>query len=129
MEPGKPPVKITGTETVRAFGDAWIVSEGKAQTPDGQHIIMLGYNPQKRRFVGTFVDSGTPHLWVYDGSLAGDTLTLESEGPSMADDGTMATYRDVIEIVSDDHWVLRSLMPGDNGSWQEFMAMHNYRKK
>lgn len=64
---------------------------------------------------------------AYRGSLAGDVLTLESEGPSMTGPGT-TTYHDVIEVVGDDHFVLRSRVPGDNGQWREFMALH-YRRK
>ena len=70
------------------------------------------------------------HLWVYDGSLdaTGKVLTLDSEGPSMAGDGTLAKYQDVVEIVSHDHRVLRSRVLGEDGGWREFMTAH-YRRK
>jgi hypothetical protein len=32
-------------------------------------MMTLGYDPPKRRFVGTFNDSMMTHLWVYDGAL------------------------------------------------------------
>lgn len=71
------------------------------------------------------------HLWVYDGSLdaAEKVLALDAEGPSMAGDGKMAQYRDVIEFKNDDHRVLTSHVRGDDGTWQAFMTAHYRRRK
>jgi len=38
------------------------------------------------------------NLWIYEGALDGDVLTLESEGPSMKGDGALGKYRDIIEF-------------------------------
>ena len=72
----------------------------------------------------------TSHMWKYEGSLdeTSKILTLEAEGPSMADPSKMAKYRDVIEVKSDDHRVLTSAMQGADGKWTTFMTM-NYRRK
>ncbi len=40
----------------------------------------------------------------------------------------MAQYHDVIEIVSPDHRILRSLAQGEDGQWVQFMEAH-YRRK
>jgi hypothetical protein len=32
-------------------------------------LMTLGYNPQTRRYTGTWVGSMMTHLWVYDGWL------------------------------------------------------------
>ena len=87
-------------------------------------------DPQKKRFVGTFIGSMMTNLWVYDGALdtAERTLTLDAEGPSMAGPGKMAQYKDAIEFKSDDHRVLTSHMLGDDGKWHGFMTA-NYRRK
>jgi hypothetical protein len=45
----------------------------------------------------------------------------------MAGDGTMATYRDVIEVTGDDHRVLTAHVLGDDGTWQQFMTS-TYRR-
>jgi hypothetical protein len=132
MGPDKPPEKAKGTESVRPLGGLWIVGEGKSLMPSGEPantMLTLGFDPQKKRFVGTWVGSMMTHLWVYNGELdaAEKVLTLDTEGPSMSDDGTMAKYQDVIELVSDDHRILRSRVLGDDGQWQEFMVSH-YRR-
>jgi len=134
MEPGKPNETCKGTESVRSLGGLWILAEGQGEMPGGGPATMLmtlGYDPQKQRFVGTWVGSMMTHLWVYDGALdaAERVLTLEAEGPHMAAEGKMAKYRDVIELESDDHRVLTSHMLGDDGKWNKFMTAHYRRKK
>lgn len=129
-EPGGPPTKYTGTESVRSLDGVWVLCEGRGDTPGSATTIMtLGYDPLKRRYVGTFLGSMMTHLWVYDGETdpAGQVLTLETEGPSFTDDGKMAKYKDAIEFKSDDHRVLTSNVQGDDGTWHEFMTSH-YRR-
>jgi hypothetical protein len=132
--PGEPPTKSTGTERVRAVGDVWMVAEGEGEMPGGgigTSVMTLGYDPQKKRFVGTWIGSMMTHLWLYDGALdAGKkVLTLDSEGPSMKGDGTLAKYQDAIEVKSDDHRVLTSRVLGEDGKWTLFMTAHYRRKK
>jgi Protein of unknown function (DUF1579) len=134
MEPGKPPEKFRGTESVRSLGGLWILAEGEGEMPGGGAATMmltLGYDPQKKRYVGTWIGSMMTHLWVYDGALdaAERVLTLEAEGPSMAGEGKMAKYKDVIEFKSDDHRVLTSHMLGEDGQWHGFMTAHYRRRK
>jgi hypothetical protein len=132
MEPGKPSEKFKGTESVRSVGGLWIVAEGRGEMPGGGTatlMMTLGYDPQKQRYVGTWIGSMMTHLWVYDGTLdaAGRVLTLDAEGPSMVTEGKMAKYQDVIELKSDDHRVLTSRILGDDGAWRDFMTA-NYRR-
>jgi hypothetical protein len=133
MEPGKPLEKFTGTETVRSLGDLWILAEGKGEMPGGgaaAMVLTLGYDPQKKRYVGTWVGSMMTHLWVYDGVLdaGGKTLTLDTEGPDMYVEGKMSKYRDIYEFKSDDHRTLTSHVTGADGTWQVMMKA-SYRRK
>lgn len=132
MGPDAPPAVCSGTESVRSLGDLWILSEGQSKMPDGSPattLMTLGYDPQKKRFVGTFVGSMMTCLWVYEGELdeAERVLTLNAEGPDFSVPGKMASYKDVIEIKSDDHRVLSSHFLGEDGEWLRFMTA-NYRR-
>ena len=133
MGPDAPPAKFAGTESVRSIGDIWVVGEGKGDMPgcsgEGLTMVTLGFNPQTSRFVGSWVGSMMNHMWVYDGWLEGNTLTLESQGPDFSDPTKISTYRDVAELVDDDHRVLRSQGQGPDGSWFEFMRCDYYRAK
>lgn len=134
MEPGKPPFKFTGTETVRSIGGLWIVCEGRGKTPTGEPattLLTLGYDPKKNRYVGTWIGSMMTYLWVYNGEMDATekVLTLNVEGPSMADPGKTQQYKEVIEFKSDDHRVFSSHMLGEDGKWTQIMTAHYHRKK
>lgn len=133
MEPGKPPEKFAGSESVRSMGGLWVVCEGQGEMCGGgtaTTLMTLGYNPQKKQYVGTWIGSMMTNLWVYDGSLDSTekVLTLNAEGPVLGAEGKLGKFRDVIEIKSDDHRVLTSHMLGDDGVWHQFMTA-NYRRK
>jgi hypothetical protein len=134
-ENGQPPTKLFGSETVRPLGDLWVIGEGRGDMPGGgtaTMVLTLGFDPQKNKYVGTWVGSMMTHLWVYEGSVdpAGTTLTLETEGPNFANEGkTKTKYREVIEFKSDDHRVFSSHMLGDDGKWTQIMQMQYRRRK
>lgn len=130
--PDQPAEKQQGTETVRSLGGLWTVGEGTMPYEGGEHqtIMTLGYDPQQKKFVGTFIGSMMTHLWPYSGSLdtAGKVLTLDSEGPSFMEEGKMAKYHDMIEFVDDNHRTLSSEYQNADGTWTKFMTAHYYRK-
>ncbi|MGZ8256080.1 MAG: DUF1579 domain-containing protein [Burkholderiaceae bacterium] len=130
----QPSGTLGSVETVRALGDVWLLAEGRGQMPDGtptQTQMLLGYDPVRRTFVGTWIGSMMNHLWVYrTGSLDDGQrlLTLSAEGPAF--DGTpgkMAQYRDVIEIVDADERLLHGNLQLEDGSWSRFMTTR-YRR-
>jgi hypothetical protein len=130
MGPDQPPMKSSGTERFRTLGGLWYVGEAQGGMPGGggcTMIITVGYDPQKKRYVGSFIGSMMTNFWVYSGFVEENTLHLESEGPSFSGDGTMALYRDSIEFVSENHRVLRSGVQLPDGSWNIFMTSH-YRR-
>ena len=134
MGPGQPSTKNYGTERVRMVGGLWMVGEGQGEMPDGgtaTMIMTLGYDPQQKKYLGTWIGSMMTHMWHYDGEMdaSGRILTLSAEGPSMAGDGTMAKYQDIIEIKSKDHRTLSSRVLGPDGTWNHFMTAHYRRKK
>jgi hypothetical protein len=131
MKPGDPPVKSGGSETVRAFGDLWVVAEGRGEMPGcgvATTLMALGYDPARKRFVGSWIGSMMANLWIYEAVMdpSGNKLPLEAEGPSMTAEGR-AKYRDVIEFKSDNERTLTSQMLVEDGQWITFMTA-TYRK-
>jgi hypothetical protein len=133
--PGEPPMKGHGTESVRALGELWVLCEGRSTLPgcDGEaHTLMtLGFDAAKGGYVGHWVGSMMSWPWIYAGTLDAERrlLTLESEGPDFSGRGGLATYRDAIEFLSDDHRVLTSCVRGADGVWSApFMTAHFRRK-
>ncbi|HOA75786.1 MAG TPA: DUF1579 domain-containing protein [Phycisphaerae bacterium] len=130
--------KWSGREVVRSLGGLWTIAEGEGEMPcggTGQTIMTLGYDPQKKRYVGTFLVSVMAYLWVYEGSVdaSGKRLVLDTVGPKFSQDGTplegTARYQDIVEIIDDDHRILRSQVLGDDGQWHPIMTGHYRRTK
>ncbi len=132
-EPGGEPMKMKGRETVRSIGDLWIQGEGRGEMPDGDEATMfitVGFDPERGRFVGTWVGSMMTHMWVYEGWLEGDdTLILEATGPRWDQPGKTAKYRDVTEFKGPDERAFRALVQQDDGSWQQIMTATFRRAK
>ena len=134
MGPGKPVEKFNGTESVRSIGGLWFVADGRGKTPSGDQattVMTLGFNPQKEKYVGTWIGSMMTHMWVYEGELddVERSLALDTEGPSMTEEGKLAKYRETIEFKNDDHRVFTSRVLGDDGTWQQLMSANYKRKK
>ncbi|MEK1930465.1 MAG: DUF1579 domain-containing protein [Pararhizobium sp.] len=113
-------------EETRSLGGAWIVSEATGIMPDGSkatNIMTLGYDPAKKRYVGSFVSSVMTYLWVYEGTLdeTGTVLTLDCEGPDFAIGGT-ARYQDIITIKDENTRNFSSRTQNADGTWKPVMS-------
>lgn len=133
MEPGASPQTMESTEDVRSLGGLWILAEGQADF-DGTpftSMMTLGYDPQRKGIVGTWIDTAQTYLWSYKGTLdeSTNTLTLEAEGPSFGDPAKMAKYRDVIEMKDADRRILTSSVQEADGGWTTFLRAEYVRKQ
>ena len=130
--PGLPSISCKGVTKVHKLGGLWIVGESESTMGEIKvsSVITLGYDPAKKKYVGTWVDSFNNHLWKYEGEVdsTGKVITLEAEGPDFTNPGKTTLFRDVYEFKSDDHKVLSSQVKGPDGAWTTFMTM-DYRKK
>jgi hypothetical protein len=126
-------IESEGTEHVRLIGGFWSVAEnsGDFMGQPFTGIQTLGYDEEKEQFVGTWIDSVSGYLWKYKGSLNedGNVLTLETEGPCPMAPGTIAQFKEVLEVKSNDHKVFTSTMQGPDGKWTVGMIINYYRTK
>lgn len=126
MGPDQPKMTSQGKETVVSLGGLWAKGEGTATGPDGssmQIFYALGYDVSFKEYRGCWLMSMSSHLWKQTGTLSDDgkTMTLDCVGPHMSKDGETANYRDVIELIDENHRTMTSYGQDDNGEWQEFM--------
>jgi hypothetical protein len=131
--PDSPAMEFESREKVRAIGSLWILAEGTADfggTPFTS-LITLGYDPAKKQFVGSWIDTMQTHHWVLRGALdeAKKVLTLETEGPYFEDTTKTVPFRNSIELVSADHKIFRSSVKRPDGTWLDFLTAHHRRKK
>jgi hypothetical protein len=129
MAPGQPPVKFKGTETVRSLGGLWYVAEIKGDMLGAQMVghMTVGYDADKKKYVGTWVCNMDPEMITYVGTVDGKTISLECEGKNPTT-GKKCKMKDVIEIKDKDNKVLTSYIQGDDGKWTQFMTMTAKRK-
>lgn len=137
-DPSGDPGTHAGREVVRAFGDFWVMGEAEGECGGVMMttLIALGFEPNRQtddggpggRYVGTFMASVMPGMFVYEGTREGDMLTLDTVGPAMDDTSRSVRYRDVIEFESDDVRTMSSHVLKDDGSWMRFMR-GEYRRE
>ena len=129
---GQPAATYRGTETVRSIDGLWFIAEGGGDFGEAgnvTNIMTLGFDPSRRRYVGTFIGSMMTNLWVYEGEVdkSRNTLVLDTEGPSFTDPNVQAKYRDEMTIVDPDYRTLTSGYVDADGKWTVFMTAH-YRR-
>ncbi len=133
FEPGKPATKGKGTESARILGGFWVVADGKGELPgmgSMNSVLTVGYSPEKKKYVGTWIDSMSSHLWTYEGTVdaSGKVLTFECEGPCPTQPGKLSKFREVTEFKSKDHRVFTSSIQGDDGKWNKMVTV-TYKRK
>jgi hypothetical protein len=124
MGPDGKTEKGTGREVVRAFGDLWVMGEMTGTMPGAgemKGLMALGFDPGKGRFVGSWIGTPMASMFVYEGVLEGNVLTLDCEGPAFDNPAEMAHYQDIVEVRSPNERVLRSQVLDAEGVWHQFM--------
>ena len=133
MEPGKPPMKAKGTEVARMIGGFWVIGESQGDMGGMTfiNVTTFGYDPGKKKYVGTAIDSGSSTLWQYEGTVdaSGKLLTFETEGPCPMRGGRMTKFRQVVEFKSNDQRVFTASSLGDDGKWTTNVIVNSRRKK
>ncbi len=133
MAPDEPPVESTGSMTSRMLGNFWVVNDMKAhmQGHTVRGLQTIGYDPAKKKYVGTWVDSASHRLWQYEGTVdqSGKKLILEAQGPNILAQGKPAKYRDNYEFQTPDWIIATSEMQDDEGNWITFLKAELHREK
>lgn len=115
----------TGEETVTSFGELWVLGEGRQDFEDGNSVEYrsgYGFDLTFRDYRAFYLMSVSSHLWKYAGTLSDDekTLTLIGEGPDMTSDGGTSNYKNVIELVDEDHRTVTMYGETSPGEWTWF---------
>jgi hypothetical protein len=131
--PGQEPMKMKMTDSIRMLGGFWLVTESKGEAM-GQPftgVMTLGYSPEKKAYIGTWVDSMNSTMWNYNGTVndAGDTLTLESEGPCPMQGGKICKVKEVMKLTGKDEKTFTSSVLGEDGKWVQMMSAKSKRVK
>ena len=130
---GQPPIEGKAMMKSSMLGQLWVVnsSEHEVGGVKMKSIQMIGYDTQKKKYVGIWADSLVNHMWRYEGTVdeSGKRLNLNATGPSMTGDGKMVNYRDSYEFKDKDTIIARSEMQDANKKWVMIMEGQAKRRK
>lgn len=131
MAPDQEPVKSKGAMSGSMIGSFWAVvvvkGEMMGQPFTGQGTF--GYDPNRKKYIGTWVDSMMNHLWLYEGTVEGNKLILPSDGPNPSDPSKPMKFRDTWEFKDKDTIVLTGEVQNPEGGWTKMMTATCTRKK
>ena len=120
------PAKSNGTYVRKQpMGAFWLVDNFQAQMM-GQQFRghgTTGYDPAKKKYVGSWVDSMTPSMMVTEGSFdkTGKILTMSGMGPGH--DGTPVVHRTVTTIKDKNTHVFEMFIPTPDGTEMKVMTI------
>ena len=128
--PDAEPAVSKGTEVNTVMtGGLWVVSQFKGDfggTPfEGRG--QFGYDPLKKKYVGTWVDSMMTTFARSEGHYDAATLTLSFETQAMHE-GSLRRYREVTETRADGSQLYRHLTAMPDGTQFEMIRIE-YRRR
>ena len=130
---GQPVIKTKGTIKSRMMGDFWVVNTIEATVSGMPYkaVQTIGYDVEKKKYVGTWIDSMAGFMWHYTGVVEknGTKLVLEATGPDMMVPGKTSQYRDAYEFKSDNEVIATSSMLGPDGKWVTHMTGSSTRTR
>jgi hypothetical protein len=93
-----PPEVTKGVETNFLVGPYWLIShfKGKIMGADFEGSSQTGYDQASKKFVGTWVDSMSPHPMKMEGTWDEKTQTMTSTGTGKDPNGSEAKHKMVL---------------------------------
>lgn len=121
-----------GTVTRRMVGKFWQVDtyEGEMMGMPFHGLGVTGYDSEKQKFIGMWVDSMGDRMTTFEGVYDEGKKTLRFEVPGR----DPMTGREQLELhetefIDDDQFVFRMLWPTESGEKQVVMTIRYERKK
>jgi hypothetical protein len=125
------PIESKGTEKNELLkGGMWLVSrfEGEAGGMPFSGVGISGYDPVEKKYVGTWVDTMTPHIMLTKGDYDEETKTFTGTAEGR-DAMTREKYtaKLVSRYLDDDRRVFELHMPGKDGKHFKVMEISYQR--
>ena len=102
-DPSSPPAVSKGVETNIMIGEHWLIShfKGSVMGADFEGSSQNGYDANTSKFIGTWIDSMSPHSMKTEGTWDEKTQTLTSSGVSKDPTGTEMKNKMTVVYKSD----------------------------
>ena len=132
MADGQPWIEAKGTESNRMIGGFWLLSTWKGDMfgQPWEGTGATGYDPYKKKYVGSWVDSMMPCLSTGEGTVdASGKIMTTIISSTDCESGKPCTMRMVQEIKDKDTTVWSMHMTGKDGKEFECIKGESKRKK
>ncbi|TAH38711.1 MAG: DUF1579 domain-containing protein [Planctomycetota bacterium] len=129
MAPNQEPEAGTGVETnTMSLNGLWLVSDYKDDSGMFAGHGVAGYDTQKKKYVGAWVDTMTTHLGLSEGTWdkGKKTMTWTGEGTDMAT-GKPAKFRTVVTYPDAKTRHAEAFMTGADGKEWKNLEIHYTR--
>jgi hypothetical protein len=129
MPPG-PPSKGTEVNTLGP-GGLWLISDFKSEmmgAPFQGHGVS-GWDPAKKKYVGTWVDSMSTGVFTIEGTYDAASRSMTSMMSGPGEDGQPMTMKAVTQMKDDDTRVFTMHMKGPDGKEAPTMRITYKRRK
>lgn len=128
-------MKMQGAEfkcshKVEMLGDFWAVGRfsGDIAGMKFEGRDSGGWDPRKKMYVGTWVDSMSPHSMTLYGKYDDATKTMTMEGTGVNEQGKDAKYKEIIVWKNDNEYTF-TMNEEKEGKFVEVFSMDYKRKK
>ena len=125
-DPSAEPMATKGTESNRMLGGMWLISHFKADfggmTFEG--CGQFGYDVEKKKYVGAWVDSMNPFASHMEGTYDAATKTLTQYGTGKNPDGSPMKSKSVVVYKDGGRvFTMYSQGPGGKDDWIKMMEI------
>ena len=127
-QPGAAVQRSTGVSVNRLIGNRWLVADFKNDTTGFEGHGIYGWDAQKQRYVGTWVDPMRSTMVVAEGSWDPDSRTMTYWGEIVMN-GNPIRWREVTHTVDAETQTFRSFMPLPGGGEFEMMTVTYKRRR
>jgi len=125
--PGAEPQTSEGAMTCRMCGP-WLVTDFKNESSGFEGHGIYGWDPAKKTYVGTWVDSMRRSLVLMTGAWDSKARAMTFAGEMNKPDGTPMKWREITEKPDDTSRVFRTLVRLPDGS-EHTMMTARYRRR
>jgi hypothetical protein len=132
MTPDGPPMKSKAVETNKMLGKMWLLSEYEGEVA-GEKFSgrgAFGYDPQKKKYIGGWIDTMSPFMMKMEGEFDDQsmTLTMMGEGTDCMT-GKPCKTKMVTTYEGEDEKTFEMHMQGEDGKWFKTMEAKYTRRK
>lgn len=130
-DPNGPPATSQAVETNHMVGNVWVVGDFKGEMAGTSFhgSSQMGYDPKKKKYIGSWIDSASPYPTAMEGSYDPSTKMLTIVGTGKDPNGGETKMKLVTVYKEDDTRTMTMYIGAGGDQWQRIMEVDYRRKK